>query len=89
MVEALERNLWRCLPWPPDGVTAISPHGVESGVGDGAAQFGRACTGILDALREHVWARYGLQIQQVLRDQRSPAIPAADDIDVDEADVPF
>lgn len=44
---------------------------------------------ILDELREHVWARYGLQIQQVLREQRSTAIPAAGDIDIDEADVPF
>jgi hypothetical protein len=44
---------------------------------------------ILDELREHVWARYGLQIQQVLRDERSTAIPAPGDIDIDEADVPF
>ncbi len=44
---------------------------------------------ILDELREHVWARYGLQIQQVLRDQRSTAAPAAGDIDIDEADLPF
>ena len=44
---------------------------------------------ILDELREHVWARYGLQIQQVLRDQRTMAVPAAGDIDIDEADVPF
>lgn len=44
---------------------------------------------ILDELREHIWARYGLQIQQVLRDERSKPIPAADDIDIDEADVPF
>ncbi|MEI7465656.1 MAG: hypothetical protein WCJ87_09930 [Burkholderiales bacterium] len=42
---------------------------------------------ILDELREHVWARYGLQIQHVLRDERSTAVPAAHDID--EADVPF
>ena len=42
---------------------------------------------ILDELREHVWARYGLQIQQVLRDQRSTAAPTAHDID--KADVPF
>jgi hypothetical protein len=42
---------------------------------------------ILDELREHVWARYGLQIQRVLRYQRSTAITAADDID--DADVPF
>jgi hypothetical protein len=44
---------------------------------------------ILDELREHVWARYGLQIQRVLRDQRTTAHPAAGDIDIDEADVPF
>jgi hypothetical protein len=44
---------------------------------------------ILDELREHVWARYGVQIQQVLRDERGTAVPAADDIDIDEADVPF
>jgi hypothetical protein len=48
---------------------------------------------ILDELREHVWARYGLQIQQVLRDERSTAVPAPGnidiDIDIDEADVPF
>jgi hypothetical protein len=44
---------------------------------------------ILNELREHVWARYGLQIQQVLRDECGTAVPAADDIDIDEADVPF
>ena len=44
---------------------------------------------ILDELREHVWARYGLQIQQVLRDERSKPVPAAGEIDIDEADVPF
>jgi len=44
---------------------------------------------ILDELREHVWARYGVQIQQVLRDERSTAVPAAGDIDIDEADVPL
>ena len=44
---------------------------------------------ILDELREHVWARYGVQIQQVLRDERSTADPAAGDIDIDEANVPF
>lgn len=43
---------------------------------------------ILDELRERIWARYGLQIQQVLRrQQRTAAHDAADDID--EADVPF
>ena len=42
---------------------------------------------ILDELREHVWASYGLQIQQLLRGERGTAVPAADDID--EADVPF
>jgi hypothetical protein len=44
---------------------------------------------MLDELREHIWARYGLQIQQVLRDERSMGIPAAHDIDIDEADAPF
>jgi len=44
---------------------------------------------ILDELREHVWARYGLQIQQVLRDERNTALPATRDIDIDEGDVPF
>lgn len=48
---------------------------------------------ILDELRAHVWARYGLQIQQVLRDERSTAVAAAHDIDIDididEGDVPF
>ena len=44
---------------------------------------------ILDELRDRIWERYGLQIQQVLRDQRSTAIPAADDIAIDDADVPF
>ena len=42
---------------------------------------------ILDELRKHVWARYGLQIQQVLRDERSTAAPTAHDID--KAGVPF
>ena len=44
---------------------------------------------ILDKLRKHVWARYGLQIQQVLRDERGMAVRAADDISIDEANVPF
>ncbi|MBC7482731.1 MAG: hypothetical protein H7337_12710 [Rhizobacter sp.] len=44
---------------------------------------------ILDDLREHVWARYGLQIQQVLRDERSTKVSAAGGIDIDDADVPF
>ena len=44
---------------------------------------------MLDELREHVWARYGVQIQQVLRDERTTADPAAGHIDIDEADVPF
>ena len=44
---------------------------------------------ILDELREHIWAHYGLQIQQVLRDERSKAIPAAHGTDIDDADVPF
>ena len=42
---------------------------------------------ILDELREHIWARYGLQIQQVLRDERSTTVPATHDID--KGDVPF
>ena len=42
---------------------------------------------VQDELREQVWARYGLQIQHVLRDERSTAVPAAHDID--EGDVPF
>jgi len=44
---------------------------------------------ILDDLREHIWAHYGLQIQQVLRDERGTAVRAAGDISIDEADVPF
>lgn len=44
---------------------------------------------ILDQLREHVWAHYGPQIQQALRDERATAVPAAHDISIDEADVPF
>jgi hypothetical protein len=40
-------------------------------------------------LREQVWACYGLQIQQVLRDDCSTVASAAHDIDIDEADVPF
>ena len=44
---------------------------------------------ILDELREHVWARYGLQIQYVLRDVCGTAVPAAGDIDIAEEDVPF
>ena len=44
---------------------------------------------LLDELRERVWDRYGLQIQQLLRDQRATAVRAADDIGIDEADVPF
>ena len=44
---------------------------------------------ILDELREHLWARYGVQIQQILRDERTTAVPAAGHIDIDEADVTF
>ena len=44
---------------------------------------------MLDELREQVWACYGLQIQQVLRDERSTAITALGDIAIDDADVPF
>ena len=44
---------------------------------------------ILDELRERIWAHYGLQIQQVLRDERSKAVPAAHGIDIDDAEVPF
>ena len=44
---------------------------------------------ILDELRERVWAHYRLQIQQVLRDERCTAVRAADDISIDEADLPF
>ena len=44
---------------------------------------------ILDELREHVWVRYGLQIQQVLREERSTAAPTAHNVDIDEGDVPF
>ena len=44
---------------------------------------------ILDELREYVWARYGVQIQQVLCNERGTAARAADDISIDEADVPF
>ncbi len=43
---------------------------------------------ILDELRERVWDHYGLQIQQVLRDQQCTAASDAAD-DIDEADVPF
>ena len=44
---------------------------------------------ILDDMRARVWAHYGLQIQQVLREERGTAVRAADDISIDEADVPF
>jgi len=60
-----------------------------------AGHDGGPCAGavveIPDDLREHVWARYGLQIQQVLRDEHSQPVPAVGDIDIDidEADVPF
>jgi hypothetical protein len=43
---------------------------------------------ILDELRERVWARYGLQIQHVLRSQQHTAAHGAKD-EIDEADVPF
>jgi hypothetical protein len=43
---------------------------------------------ILDELRERVWAQYGPQIQQVLREEQcAAATPPASNID--EADVPF
>ena len=43
---------------------------------------------ILDELRERVWAQYGRQIQQVLREQRCTAVSTGAD-NFDEADVPF
>ena len=43
---------------------------------------------IHDELRERVWARYGLQIQHVLREQRCTTPPNAAD-NIDDADVPF
>jgi hypothetical protein len=43
---------------------------------------------ILDELRERVWAHYGQQIQQVLREQQCTAAnPPISNID--DADVPF
>ena len=43
---------------------------------------------ILDELRERVWAHYGPQIQQVLREQRCTAVSTTTD-NIDEADAPF
>jgi hypothetical protein len=43
---------------------------------------------VLDDLREQIWARYGKQIQQVLREQSCTTSFTAQD-DIDEADVPF
>ena len=43
---------------------------------------------ILDEMRERVWAHYGPQIQQVLREQRCITANSAVD-NIDEADVPF
>lgn len=43
---------------------------------------------ILDELRDRVWARYGQQIQHILREQRCTASSDASG-EIDEADVPF
>ena len=43
---------------------------------------------ILDELRERVWAHYGPQIQQVLREQRCTAVSTTTH-NIDEADAPF
>lgn len=43
---------------------------------------------ILDELRDRVWARYGLQIQQVLSEQRCTTQLNAPN-NIDDADVPF
>ena len=43
---------------------------------------------IMDELRERIWAHYGMQIQQALREQRSAAQPFTPS-DIDEGDVPF
>lgn len=43
---------------------------------------------ILDELRERVWGQYGLQIQQVLREDRRVTTPLIPN-DIDESDVPF
>ena len=66
------------LVWPIGSITPPAHWSPEQAV---------AVFEILDELREHVWASYGLQIQQLLRGERGTAVPAADDID--EADVPF
>ena len=42
----------------------------------------------LDELRERLWAHYGQQIQQVLREQRCTAVSTTTN-NIDEADVPF
>ena len=65
-------------PVPPESIALSTDWSPEQAV---------AVFEFLDELREHVWARYGLQIQQVLRDQRCTAVPDTDDID--DADVPF
>jgi hypothetical protein len=44
---------------------------------------------LLDELREHVWRRYGAQIQRALREQISVAHPSTSKSDIDEDDVPF
>lgn len=50
---------------------------------------GSSLDGLLNKEGHLEIARYGAQIQQVLRDERSTADPAAGDIDIDQADVPF
>ena len=42
----------------------------------------------LDVLREDIWGRYGLQIQQVLRNDRLTTHPF-EQTDIDESNEPF
>ena len=65
--------------------TAVLPISMPT---DWSPEQAAAVFEILDELRERVWAHYGHQIQQVLREQR--CITANSPVDnIDEADVPF
>ena len=77
---------------PNTAPSAITRHTVATGSfalpTDWSPEQAVAVFETLDDLRELVWARYGLQIQQLLREQRCTSTTIASQ-NIDDADVPF
>ena len=76
----------RAVPAPPIGHPAVGrPIRLPT---DWSPEQAVAVFEILDELRERVWAHYGPQIQQVLRQEQCTAANLQAGT-IDEADVPF